>query len=92
MDIILKYFPDLTETQKNNLPRCTTCTLTGTAKSMSYHARISQTCTNIMCFTRWALPSLSSSSREHVSWTWAREVVFRAYRLLFYSPTQRFIW
>lgn len=44
-----------------------------------------------MCFTRWALPSLSSSSREHVSWTWAREVVFRAYRLLFYSPTQRFI-
>ena len=89
MDIILKYFPDLTEEQRKQFAACT---LTGTAKSMSYHARISQTCTNIMCFTRWALPSLSSSSREHVSWTWAREVVFRAYRLPFYSPTQRFIW
>lgn len=51
MDIILKYFPDLTETQKNNLPRCTTCTLTGTANqchiTQGYHKLVRTSCASL---------------------------------------------
>ena len=92
MDIILKYFPDLTETQKEQFAALYDLYTDWNSKINVISRKDITNLYDIMCFTRWALPSLSSSSREHVSWTWAREVVFRAYRLLFYSPTQRFTW
>jgi 16S rRNA (guanine527-N7)-methyltransferase len=67
MDIILKYFPDITEEQKNSLQPCMIYTRNGMQKSTLSHAKTLKTCMSTTCYTRWLLHVSYSSAPDLAS-------------------------